>query len=224
MHPEGRIHSINEPEDPEWRVLMSLDAPERVHKCTRQGGKRGIEERAGPVIFVGFYAPFDPICNDPRFDEILAKVGIKKEWTDKLLKNTDASIKDKAYLLRFNYVPGMARYDNSNTQYALLGLYSAYLCGVKIPPMCWIANAKHWIADQFTDVRASAPLRPCPLRFGVGAGSGSTSSARSGRASVPAAASSVGGNTSRVFSVRAPNSSFRRRSIVVPLSFSSSVR
>ncbi len=52
--------------------------------------KRGIEERAGPVIFVGFYAPFDPIRNDPRFDEILAKAGIKKEWTEKLQPNPPA--------------------------------------------------------------------------------------------------------------------------------------
>ena len=52
--------------------------------------KRGIEERAGPVIFVGFYAPFDPIRNDPRFDEILAKAGIKKKWTEKLQPNPPA--------------------------------------------------------------------------------------------------------------------------------------
>jgi hypothetical protein len=83
---------------------------------------------------------------------------LMQEWTDKLLKNTDAASR-KAYLLRFNYVPNMARYDNSNTQYALLGLYSAYLCGVKISATHWFANAKHWINDQDSDERASVPLR-----------------------------------------------------------------
>jgi len=46
--------------------------------------ERAIEERAGPIIFIGFYAPFDPIRNDPRFDVMLAKAGIKKVWTEKL--------------------------------------------------------------------------------------------------------------------------------------------
>ncbi len=46
--------------------------------------ERGIEERAGPIIFVGFYAAFDSIRSNPRFDGILARVGIKKEWTERL--------------------------------------------------------------------------------------------------------------------------------------------
>jgi TolB-like protein/predicted Zn-dependent protease len=46
--------------------------------------ERGIEERAGPMIFIGFYAPFDPIRNDPRFEQILTKVGIEKKWTERL--------------------------------------------------------------------------------------------------------------------------------------------
>jgi hypothetical protein len=85
---------------------------------------------------------------------------LMQEWTDQLLKNTDACDDvRRGYLLRFNYVPGMQRYDNSNTQYALLGLYSAYLCGVKISPTRWHANAQHWIKDQGQDEQASVPLR-----------------------------------------------------------------
>jgi len=81
-------------------------------------------------------------------------------WTDKLLKNTDACRDvQRGYLLRFNYVPNMERYDNSNTQYALLGLYSAYLAGVKISPTRWYANAQHWLKDQGQDEQASVPLR-----------------------------------------------------------------
>lgn len=74
-------------------------------------------------------------------------MAIMKEWTQQLLKNYDVSQK-RAYLLRFNYVSSVPRYDNSNTQYALLGLYSAHLCKVPISPTVWFANAQHWLGDQ----------------------------------------------------------------------------
>jgi hypothetical protein len=67
-------------------------------------------------------------------------------WTETLLRNIDSRV-DRAYALRFNYVPG-PRYDHSVQQYALLGLYSAHLCGVPISPTVWNAAASHLIEDQ----------------------------------------------------------------------------
>jgi len=82
---------------------------------------------------------------------------LMKEWTAKLLKNFDIS-QQQAYMLRFWYSAGNARYDNSNTQYALLGLYSAYLCQVPISAMVWFANANHWLNEQFEVSKVSLKL------------------------------------------------------------------
>jgi hypothetical protein len=75
-----------------------------------------------------------------------ADLTLLKNWTAQLLDNTDTRV-DPAYLLRFNYTRG-ARFDNSVTQYGLLGLYSAHLCGVAIPAVTWEAAANHLIASQ----------------------------------------------------------------------------
>ena len=87
-----------------------------------------------------------------------ADLDLMQEWTTTLLKNVDSSAGNTAYVLRFHYTPNAA-YDNSNTQYALLGLYSAYLCGVPISPTVWFANAKHWLTDQKSDKAAAPVLR-----------------------------------------------------------------
>lgn len=71
---------------------------------------------------------------------------LAEEWTSALLGNFDITRKPKN-TLRFHYVKGSSSYDNSNTQYALLGLYSAYLCGVEIPDHVWMAQARHWLQD-----------------------------------------------------------------------------
>lgn len=85
-----------------------------------------------------------------------------EEWVAEILTNSDARIKDreKAYLLRFNYVAKTRRYDNSVTQYAVLGLYSAHLCGLSISPTVWYAIAKHelWDQKQVEDVRIPLAL------------------------------------------------------------------
>ncbi|MBK8979667.1 MAG: hypothetical protein IPM29_27525 [Planctomycetes bacterium] len=68
------------------------------------------------------------------------------EWAQRLLGNRDSSV-DPAYLSRWTYTGG-PYYDNSNTQYALLGLYSASLCGVEITPTVWWAAGKHFVTAQ----------------------------------------------------------------------------
>ena len=73
---------------------------------------------------------------------------LMREWTAALLENHDASIPNTAYLLRFHYLPGSRAYDNSNSQYALLGLYSAQLCGIDLSPTVWFACAEHWQRDR----------------------------------------------------------------------------
>lgn len=74
-------------------------------------------------------------------------LAIVQEWTDRLLHNHDVEV-DKAYRLRFRYHHASG-YDNSVSQYAMLGLYSAGLCGVRISPQVWFAAADHWL-DQAT--------------------------------------------------------------------------
>jgi len=43
---------------------------------------------------------------------------------------------------------GAAPHDNSNTQYAMLGLRAASQCGVRVPPAVWQAALAHWVAAQ----------------------------------------------------------------------------
>jgi hypothetical protein len=77
-----------------------------------------------------------------------ADLAIMQEWTKNILSYVDTRIKNRAYVLRFNYTPGVGRYDNSVTQYCVLGLYSAHLCGVEISPTVWFAISKHVLMDQ----------------------------------------------------------------------------
>lgn len=67
-------------------------------------------------------------------------------WVKKLLGNCDQRVQN-AYSRRWNYTPGK-RFDNSNSQYAALGLYTAMLCGVEISPTVWFAAANHWLDSQ----------------------------------------------------------------------------
>ena len=78
-------------------------------------------------------------------------------WTDRLLANTDQRV-DKGYRLRWSYV-AETRYDNSNTQYALLGLWSAHLCGIEIPAGTWLAAANHFLHDQRKPKPPALPLQ-----------------------------------------------------------------
>ena len=70
---------------------------------------------------------------------------VMSHWTDRLLGNIDSTV-DPAYVRRWHYRPSN-HYDNSNTQYALLGLYSAQLCGVEISRGVWHAALRHLLAD-----------------------------------------------------------------------------
>lgn len=85
-----------------------------------------------------------PIPRKPSAEDL----ALMEEWTKRILSYTDTRIKNKAYLMRFNYLDGAGRYDNSVTQYCVLGLYSAHLCGVKISPTVWYAISKHVLMDQ----------------------------------------------------------------------------
>lgn len=64
-------------------------------------------------------------------------------WARSLLDNIDTSV-DAAYLRRWHYGPSKG-WDNSNTQYALLGLYGAQLCGIEVSPQVWTAAGNHWL-------------------------------------------------------------------------------
>ncbi len=74
---------------------------------------------------------------------------LMQKWTDRLLANADRRI-DTSYLLRFHYVGGDG-FDNSVTQYGVLGLYSAHLCGIEIKASVWEAAANHLLASQSSE-------------------------------------------------------------------------
>ncbi|MGB3970215.1 MAG: hypothetical protein WBO45_26010, partial [Planctomycetota bacterium] len=78
------------------------------------------------------------------------------EWLAKLLQNVDTR-HDPANRLAFNYTAG-PRFDNSLTQYGLLGLYAASLCGLEIPVTAWRAAASHQLGVAVDDAGRSVPL------------------------------------------------------------------
>lgn len=51
---------------------------------------------------------------------------------------------------RWHYGPGV-EWDNSNSQYACLGLYGAQLCGVEVPSAVWTAALQHWLQEARND-------------------------------------------------------------------------
>ncbi|MEE2886154.1 MAG: hypothetical protein VX951_01870 [Planctomycetota bacterium] len=83
---------------------------------------------------------------------------ILEEWVKTLLGNCDQRVQS-AYSRRWNYTPAK-RFDNSNTQYALLGLYTAMLCGVEVSPTVWFAAANHWL-----DVQCRPESKPVLLKL-----------------------------------------------------------
>lgn len=74
---------------------------------------------------------------------------VVSEWTKRLLDNLDTTT-DPAYVRRYHYGPSKI-WDNSTTQYALLGLYAAQLCGVEISSQVWTASANHLLACDRTE-------------------------------------------------------------------------
>ena len=75
-----------------------------------------------------------------------ADLELMRGFVERLLENRDAHV-DRAYVSRWHYLPGM-QFDNSCTQYALLGLYAAQLCGIEVSPGVWWAAGRHFIECQ----------------------------------------------------------------------------
>jgi hypothetical protein len=63
-----------------------------------------------------------------------------------LLRNAQQA--STPYKTRWGYQAGESRYDNSNTQYAVLGLRSAALCECKVPSSVSLGIINHFLADQ----------------------------------------------------------------------------
>ncbi len=107
-------------------ALMAIDA---YYTPPRERDRLMADDKAGP-------AERNPTPADRA---------VVDRWTRALLEAHDTRI-DPGYLLRWRYARS-ADYDNSNTQYALLGLYAAHLLGAAIPPTAWSSSARHWLAD-----------------------------------------------------------------------------
>jgi hypothetical protein len=102
------------------------------------------------------------------------------EWTARLLQNRDAAV-DAAYRSRWWYVGGKG-FDNSNTQYALFGLWSASLCQQEVSRGIWSAAAEHWLAVQHPSAGSPRSVRLVSLAEMDGAATtGRTSAGRSVR-------------------------------------------
>jgi hypothetical protein len=78
------------------------------------------------------------------------------EWTERLLQNRDRAV-DHGYVSRWWYAGG-SDFDNSNTQYAVLGLFSAQLCQQKVHRGIWLSSAEHWLRAQHSPEGKVRPL------------------------------------------------------------------
>jgi hypothetical protein len=124
--------------------------------------RRTYDCAVGIMALEALYAPADErdLLMSGRIAEPIARslspgdLAIMQRWTDQLRKNLDTRVQS-GYLQRWGYTRA-ARFDNSNTQYAMLGLYTASLCGVKIPATVWFASANHWLACQSGPTRGKA--------------------------------------------------------------------
>ena len=79
----------------------------------------------------------------------------------------EAQVKTGAYAGTWGYLPSEARGDNSNTQFALLGLYEAERVGVAVDPQVWERSLRHFQQTQRDDgswsyYEQGAPLPPLP--------------------------------------------------------------
>jgi hypothetical protein len=73
-------------------------------------------------------------------------LALMQGWVQQVLANRDTRV-DKGYRLRLNYVAG-PRFDNSVTQYGVLGLYSAALCGVEVQVTVWQGLLEHYLEQS----------------------------------------------------------------------------
>jgi hypothetical protein len=83
--------------------------------------------------------------------------GLLQEWSKRILSNHDLRV-DPGYRLRFNYTSA-PNYDNSNTQYAALGLQAAARCGIEVSPTTWTSLAAHWLQEQRESESRSIGIR-----------------------------------------------------------------
>ncbi len=81
-------------------------------------------------------------------------------WTTDLLAIRDREVRPE-YLTRWGY--SGSGYDNSNTQYGVLGLHSAELCEQKVGRTNWFAVASHWLASQCPAEGPALPLSLVPI-------------------------------------------------------------
>jgi hypothetical protein len=116
-----------------YSLAVSLMAMEALH--TPPGEARALREGS-------IHEPLERKLS--QHDRQLAE-----RWTAALLENIDQTV-DAAYLRRWHYGPS-GSWDNSNTHYALLGLYAGHLCGVEISDQVWHAAAQHWLEVMVED-------------------------------------------------------------------------
>ena len=83
---------------------------------------------------------------------------LAQKWLDRLLDNRDTRV-DPDKTLRFDY-DGGKRFDNSVSQYGLLGLDAAALCGLPISDATWNAAADHFLSVQ-------CPARGSPVALSL---------------------------------------------------------
>ncbi|MEO6595587.1 MAG: hypothetical protein ABIP94_12615 [Planctomycetota bacterium] len=105
------------------------------------------------------------------------------EWTERLLKNRDSSV-DQAYRARWWYLGGQG-FDNSNSQYALLGLWSATLCQQQVPRGVWLAAAEHWLSAMHAPSSKPRGLRLVSIMDVLGKDSEVLTKGATGRATPP---------------------------------------
>ncbi len=67
-----------------------------------------------------------------------------EDWLTALLANRSRSGGDR---WRFHY-QGDEGFDNSNTQFAVLGLQAAERCGLKVPKEAWVGLGRHFLREQ----------------------------------------------------------------------------
>ena len=144
-----------DPRDPLMRKLL-----DRLRRMTSQ---RTYELSVAIMAIEALYAPANErdLLISGRIDRPMERKpnpedkALLEKWVEILLENVDLRV-ELAYVQRWNYTPA-PRYDNSCTQYAMLGLYTASLCGVEISPQVWLASANHWLESQ-TDPDGASEL------------------------------------------------------------------
>lgn len=128
-----------------YPLSLALLAIERLHAPPGERDKllAGTLKRPLPRVLAG--------------DDLAAA----REWTKALLDNRDHDVRPE-YETRWSY--GDRGFDNSNSQYGVLGLHSAELCGIEVGRTTWFAVAAHWLDQQCPAEGPSVPITLRPLQ------------------------------------------------------------